>query len=186
MSYSSVEHRKRFAAWCASSAARSSPKCRFKVEQGMRLIEASGLNVIAAGWDQLPFPDDFDKWHSSWRKKLIQKAPRYIGTGEGRNFSHGVAAKMINCYLKPLFITGVFEATSSENEDKRNASPIDRVLLDGLAKSDVGERRKFWQRKRDTGWSTFSSGQYESVIDAVREVTGGALWKIEQYWPGHQ
>lgn len=154
----------------------------------MRLIEASGLNAIAAGWDQLPLPDDFDKWHSNWRKKLIQKAPSYIGTGEGRIFSHGVAAKMINCYLKPLFITGVFETTSSENENKRSSihPPIDRVLLDGLANNNVGEQRKYWQRKRDTGWSTFSSDQYESVIDAVREVTGGTMWKIEQYWPGHQ
>ena len=101
------------------------------------------------------------------------------------------AAKLLNCSLKPLLITGVREALSKDFQNKLNAihPPIDRVLATGLNNSrdaDIlshSEIRKLVLRK---GWSSLESAEYESVITAIAQVARGELWKIENYWQGYQ
>ncbi|AHG47861.1 hypothetical protein RLEG12_14705 [Rhizobium leguminosarum bv. trifolii CB782] len=34
------------------------------------------------------------------------------------------------------------------------------------------------------GWSNFTSEDYESTIQVIRDVTDGELWKIEKHWLG--
>ncbi len=204
--YSHETHRHRFAAWAAARAASSSKSCRFAVQLGVALVEHTSLRALAAGWDQLPEAAAFDGAHRAWRQEIVEAAPGLPGWtrpegAAGRAMTHGVAAKLINVYLKTLFACSV-DADPAGLDALRRAKlaaihpPIDRLLLDALAKKNFEERRRSWRRFRDRGWSAFSSEDYEAVIALIREVTahdneggepgGGGLWKIERYWPGYQ
>lgn len=98
--------------------------------------------------------------------------------------SHGVAAKLINCYLKSRFICGPHFA----NERVQSLHPpIDRTLLKALRKNDVGGRKKEWAAAEKKAWSKYKSEDYEHVIQLMRDALGGQpLWTIEQHWKGHQ
>jgi hypothetical protein len=184
--YDEVIHRHRFAAWCAATAANSSPNCRFRVEQGVRLLEGCGLQKLSEDWVNLPRAEAFDNHHRAWREHLIAMAPKIIRRGERRNFTAGVAAKLINCYLKPLYVTGVFERLPAERRELRDAihPPIDRILLQSLSERNVGSMRREWKRLAKVGWSNFSHDDYQQVVDMVRVVTNGQLWMIEENWGG--
>ena len=92
-----IQHR--FAAWAAATAARVSPKCRFKAGDGVAILEGLGFGPGYGKPDKLPLPSRFDNQHRKWRVKAIKLAKaRRIG------MSHGVAAKLINFYLKSRFI----------------------------------------------------------------------------------
>ncbi|QRM35456.1 hypothetical protein [Microvirga sp. VF16] len=188
--YSFSLHSHRFAAWCAATAASASKKCRFSVLAGVKLIEQSGLSQMAAGWNMLPDPEEFDAYHRGMRERLVALAPFIVGSGPCREFTHGVAAKLINCYLKPLYVVGPSDpqAMPEAQQEKLNAvhPPIDRLLLTSLIAADTGPRRVIWRKAKETGWSTFSSADYEAVIEAVRDFTSGELWKIERHWSGYQ
>jgi hypothetical protein len=186
--YDEAVHRHRFAAWCASTAAKSSPNCRFSVERGVRLIESCGLQELSEAWGNVPTAETFDHRHRIWREHLIAAAPDIIGSGKRRRFTAGVAAKLINCYLKPLYITGVIDDIPQERRSLRDAMhpPIDRILLQTLAAENVGSMRLEWKRFADIGWSNFSHEQYQQVIEMVRAVTKGQLWTIEEHWGGHR
>jgi hypothetical protein len=100
MDYSITEHKHRFAAWAAGSAA-SVIGCRFKVEDGEKIIKESGLMNVAMNIDNLPDPREFDLSHREWRKNAIQ-----IAKTLNLSFTHGVAAKLINIYLKSVYVCG--------------------------------------------------------------------------------
>lgn len=183
-SYDLDEHRRRFAGWAAATAARASPKCRFSREQGLQLLKESGLSKTSPAWEHLPEATDFDVRHQHLRIRLCELAPSILGR-ENSGFGPGVAAKLINVYLKALFLSGASLQTASPAlMGKANAihPPIDRLLLEGLAKNDISARRDFWRQRIRTGWSSFSHEEYEATINEIRHVTGGALWKIERYW----
>jgi hypothetical protein len=99
-------------------------------------------------------------------------------------FTHGVAAKLVNVYVKSRFVCGGHYA------DARVASlhpPIDSVLLSGLAEANVGGHRQEWNQAAKTRWSKFGSDDYEQVIALIRKSLKGApLWKIEEHWRGNQ
>lgn len=111
MDYDINDHRHRFYAWAAATAARQSPKCRFRVKTGVNLIESNlseakenmSLRDIALTPENLPSPDELDDEHEKWRYALCDIAQNKEGLS---NFSHGVAAKLINCYFKGVFICG--------------------------------------------------------------------------------
>lgn len=58
MSYSIKTHRHRFAAWAASRAATVNG-CRFKVFEGQKIIELSGLMEIGENINNLPNPTGY-------------------------------------------------------------------------------------------------------------------------------
>jgi hypothetical protein len=178
MSYTIEDHKHRFAAWAAGSAA-SVIGCRFKVEIGKKMLEAAGLDQLLAGPESLPVPLEFDRSHKDWREKVIAAAQR-----EGITFTHGVAAKLINIYLKAAFVCGGHH----EHERVRSLHPpIDSLLLDELSTRNVGGFKKVWDEARINRWSKFNSNQYEKVIDHIRKsLPNKGLWEIEQYWRGHQ
>ncbi len=91
------EHKHRFAAWAASRAA-STRTARFSVEQGKHILEAIGINPELAHPDQLPSSPEMDTAHRQWRLKAIE-----AGHALGLRFTHGIAAKLINCYFKTRF-----------------------------------------------------------------------------------
>ena len=176
--YTIEEHQHRLAAWAAGRAA-SVKGCRFKVWQAKVILETVDFNASFSSAASLPAPAELDRTHREWRNALIRAAGQ-----EGITATHGVAAKLINCYVKVRLVC----AGCHDNERiKAMHPPIDEVLLKRLAELDVGGFQKQWKSLGAIRWSKFNSKQYEQVIDLVRRVLPDQpLWKIEEHWAGHQ
>jgi len=139
MSYTIEDHKHRLAAWSASRAA-SVFGCRFSVEDGVGILKAAGFNVSFSAPTQLPACKHADSYHREWREKVIAEAEK-----RELCFTHGVAAKLINCYLKVRFVCGGHES------HPRVASlhpPIDKLLLTSLATSTDPDIRQRWKAYR--------------------------------------
>src|SRR4051812_44966887 len=99
--YSINEHKHRLAAWAAATAARASSLCRFNVQKAVEILESAGFDEGFATPEMLPAPGRIDAKHRAWRERVIREArQRKI------KFTHGVAAKLINVYLKVRFVVG--------------------------------------------------------------------------------
>jgi hypothetical protein len=177
-SYEIEEHKHRFAAWAASRAA-SVRGCRFSVEKGKAILEGIGLGPKLADPKDLPPPDQLDAVHRAWRRRAIN-----LGRDYDLVLTHGVAAKLINCYLKSRFICGGYH---QHNRVQILHPPIDEILLKTLAILNVGGHQKEWRRARLARWSKFNSRQYEEVIARIRSSSRSEpLWMIEEHWKGNQ
>lgn len=178
MSYTIDVHKHRFAAWAAGSAA-SVKGCRFPVEKGKALLEAAGFQQLLASPENLPLPHETDIIHRGWRDKIIKAAQKHELT-----FTHGVAVKLINLYLKAGFVCGGYH----NHERVRSLHPpIDSLLLDELSAQNVGGLRRVWKDAIRIRWSKFDSKQYEIVIQNIcAAMPNNALWEVEQYWRGYQ
>ena len=179
MSYSIEEHKHRFASWAAGRAA-SVKGCRFKVGQAKNILESAGLRTISLSVQNLPPRDFFDIEHKKWRTCIIAAANK-----QDLSFTHGIAAKLINIYLKSIFVCG------GAHEDPKIRAihpPIDSLLLDDLYRLNIGNRRKEWNEARKTRWSKLDSDSYECLIKAIKFSVpeGAGLWEIEESWQGHQ
>ncbi len=180
--YTIEEHRHRFACWAASRAASVSSVCRFRVEEGVKILEGCGFkpNTFA-----LPEYDKFDYEHEKWCNKAwnlvnsdevtdTEKKVKVAG-----EFTYGVAAKLINCYLKARFVCG------SNPEDLRVKAihpPIDSLLLKEM-KSKFPDIEGVKDLK--ITWSNFDENDYKKAITVIRKITKDEpLWKIEYYWQG--
>lgn len=184
--YNIEEHRHRFAAWAAGRAAHIRPRKRsatvgsitsFTVKTAKELLEAalceSGLVSLA----DLPLAaKEMDGAHRAWRTKMVHEAK-----GNSISMSHGVAAKLINVYMKARFVS------SSPEEEKRVAilhPPIDSLLLKNLGADNFGGEGAFWKKQV---WSKLDSDAYEAIIEKIRNNLGQQpMWTIERYWVGHQ
>ena len=179
--YDIQQHSHRLAVWAASSAASASPKCRFSVEKGSIILEKSGFNVERfSNTENLPDPKNIDSEHEKWRE-LVRSAAK----NESLEFTHGIAAKLINCYLKVRFVCG------GEHEKPKVMAlhpPIDALLLQGLAERNFGNHARDWRKFYNKRWSKFDSTTYQQIIDLIRNTLPHKepLWKIEEYWKGHQ
>jgi hypothetical protein len=178
MNYSIEDHKHRFAAWAAARAA-AVKGYRFSVLRGNKVIEAVGLPDLLSAPARLPRPSEMSEAHREWRARAIASA-RSLNL----DFSHGVAAKLINVYLKSGF------TCAGLHQDERVRSlhpPIDRLLLAELKKANVGGFRAEWGSALAVGWSNFDSIQYEKVIDCVKKSTfPDGMWTVEAYWRGYQ
>jgi hypothetical protein len=176
MTYDFLEHKHRFAAWCAATASSASPKCRFTVKRGFELLNHIQMDQKVQEQEWKKFRS-FDEWHVKCCTELGARADS-IGIN---GFSYGVAAKMINCYIKAFYI-GNQEVLSVAHP------PIDRLLLSGLAERKSVKMQKIWRDYRNKGWSTFNKEDYLAVIDNLKSIEGSQsnMWKVESYWPGYR
>lgn len=177
--YTIEEHKHRFAAWAASRAASTSINCRFPVSKGKELLEHINLQSLLCDPDKLPSPKEFDLRHREWRHVLVERAIK----ADLARFTHGIAAKLINIYLKATFICVYDQGLPII---KAIHPPIDRLLLNELSKKNIGNFGKQWAYFRNIGWSNFTSDDYEEVIHYIKQVTNDGLWTIEKYWSGNQ
>lgn len=174
------EHKHRFSAWAAGRAA-SVIGCRFSVKTAEAILTDANLKQLLVGPDQLPDPLQIDDTHREWRNAVISEAMK-----QGLEFSHSIAAKLINIYLKAGFVCGGYD---SDPRVQALHPPIDSLLLDELCRQKVGGERLCteWSKARATRWSNLDSDQYENVISSIRASLGGRpLWEVEQYWRGFQ
>ena len=178
MPYTIEEHKHRFAAWAAGRGA-SVKSCRFKVHQAKEILEACGFDKDFNKPYKLPKPGDLDKKHRAWRKAVIRVASK-----KGLRFSAGIAAKLINSYLKERFVCAGFH---TDPRVRALHPPIDAVLLDTLAVNNVEGYKKEWRKYHNLRWSNFTDEMYQGVIDLVRKSLpkGSPLWMIEEHWKGH-
>lgn len=178
--YTINQHVHRIAAWAAATAASSAKGKRFEVKQGVAILEAVGLQRLVGSPDNLPAPADVDTEHCKWRQAAIDEARRQ----QLKFFTHGLAAKLINVYLKVVFVNTAY---AQHPHVAALHPPIDRELLKGLIASGLGQPRT-WRRLRDAAWSAYDSDTYQSAIDEIRKAlpSGQALWIIEEHWQGHQ
>lgn len=179
MPYSIEEHKHRFAAWAAGRAA-NVIGCRFRVQQAKSILESVGLRTVSLSVQNLPSPGLFDIEHRKWRVGVIAAAQGYK-----LSFTHGVAAKLINVYLKSIFVCG------NSHEDQRVKAihpPIDSLLLDDLYRLNIGNNKSEWSKARKKRWSKLDSDSYENLINAIKSSVpeGAGLWEIEESWVGHQ
>ena len=99
--------------------------------------------------------------------------------------THGIAARLLNIYLKAAFVCG------GEHDHPRVRAvhpPIDRILLDGLASSSEVKSRGDWKWRSFHPWTELTSERYEELIDCIRAALprDEPLWRIEEYWRGYQ
>jgi hypothetical protein len=178
LTYTIHQHSHNFSAWAASRAA-SVIGSRFTVEQGKGLLESIGFGPSLDSPVKIPEPEKLDRIHRKWRHGIVS-----LGTELELVITHGVAAKLINVYLKSRFVCGGF---ADSPKVQALHPPIDRVLLEELARKDFGGKRKFWAQANKCGWSQFDSATYEELIKEICEALNGRpLWEIEQFWKGHQ
>ena len=199
--YNQVEHIFRFAAWSASTAASSSPLCRFKVEIGAKILKISDCKNLCKGIDMLP-DENFDYWHKNKcleiKKNAISLFKEHKQSEKVKNFSDGIAAKLINCFLKTVFIIQFEDNLSSINKKKIGVihPPIDRILLKGIIdnleilydENQILEKKNFW-KKLSLSWSTYSYDEYDKVIQEIKIIQNRRdkpLWDIEWCWKGFQ
>ncbi len=171
--YDIANHSHRFAAWAAATGASASPKCRFTVAQGKAILEEAGFTASLRKPSQLPSPARMDDAHKKWRERVIIAARR-----RKLRFSHGVAAKLINIYLKSRFTLGGHE---KHPNGAALHPPIDSLLLKAVKRNNV------CSAKLRTNWSTFDSETYQQIIERLRGMQAGLpFWTIEADWAGHQ
>lgn len=190
--YHPAEHRFRFASICAAMAARSNRSgYTISVEHAVDLLRASQLRFCALGPHWLPFKEKFDQNHSEWCADIVKQArQRYP------NFSYGIAAKLVNCFLKAIFIgqfgNGFFDPYGDRKShgpyDSRIDAlhpPVDSPLLQALADSNAGGFQSDWRLLLAKGWSKFEEGDYESAISLIHKITDNCPWSIEFYCAKH-
>jgi len=176
--YGIERHCHLLAAWAASRAA-SVKGCRFSVEQGRAILESAGFDDSYSTPEMLPAPTEMDEKHWAWRAALIDAAEV-----EGVKFTNGVAAKLVNVYLKIRFVCGGHHAHERVHQLH---PPIDAVLLKKLGAFNIGGHAKAWRKAELTRWSKFNSNEYEAVIGLIRDaLQGEPLWMIEEHWQGNQ
>ena len=172
-SYNIHEHTHRFAAWAAATGASASPRCRFTVEAGKAILERAGFDARLRHPKQLPSPTRMNVVHLAWRKAVIKEARKV-----GLNFTHGIAAKLINLYLKAKFTCGGY---ASHPHVAALHPPIDSLLLKTF------NRTLKPQDRLPVHWSTFDSQTYQQAIGALRFGRKGLpLWTAESLWQGHR
>lgn len=177
-SYNIQEHKHRFASWAACRAASTSSLCRFRVRDGVSWLELSGLDAEFQIND-LPEPEVFNDWHKEHRDYIVDVAKKTYP-----QFTHGIAAKLINIYMKSRFLC---EGYVDDPRIKAFHPPIDSVLLMSLSDENVGGYRRQWKDFNNLRWSKFDSDTYEAVIKHItKTLKGKPLWMIESYWQGYQ
>lgn len=178
MIYSIHEHAHRFAVWTAGTAARTKGN-RFKVKQAKVILEGAGFDAVFLT-KNLPKASIIDREHDRWRDAVIVAASQC-----GFKITHGIAAKLINVYLKTVFVT--VKGAGEESVDGLHP-PFDSLLLKGLKKADSDtKRKKEWARLAKLGWSKWNADDYRRAVELGRqERANRPFWTIEEHWRGYQ
>jgi hypothetical protein len=143
------------------------------VVAGKKILEMAGFDARLQHPQQLPSPTELDSADLNWRWKVIREAKK-----QGLEFTHGIAAKLINLYLMARF-------TNGGHADHPNVEalhpPIDSLLFNAF------HRSRSTKDRLTVHWSTFDSRSYQRTISTLRRARKHApLWTAESLWQGHR
>jgi hypothetical protein len=146
----------------------------------VEILRESGFDAEFASPDQLPLPAEVDKTHAGWRLKVIETAAL-----KSLHLTRGVAAKLLNTYMKCRFVCAGFH---KHERVQGLHPPIDRLLLNELARSNFGGFAREWRTFNKRGWMAFESESYQrTIVDLIRQaLQGQPMWMVEQHWRGFQ
>ena len=133
----------------------------------------------------------------------LKKKAKYIlkeasAQKEEKNFTYGIAAKLLNCYLKTIFVIQFTGSLSTAERKKIGAihPPIDRwclIVYEQLEcpydESQIATKRKFWKGEDIQSWSLYEAENYKKVISEIKQIQKyrkQPLWNIEALWRGYQ
>ena len=179
MTYTVEQHVHVFSAWAASRAA-AVKGARFQVLEGRRWIEEADLYDACRHWRDIPRqPTDFDQWHKEKRQHIIN-------VSDLPERSDGLAAKLINVYMKSCFFSvGIAEEPLVDLRRVMHP-PIDRLLLSALGDKKRPEMlRQPWVKRRGMAWSQLSCAAYQEIINDLRQEFD-PIWMCEALWAGGQ
>ena len=116
---------------------------------------------------------------------MVNRSTSHLGfSNHDERESSGVAAKLINIYLKSRFVCAGY---SSHERVAALHPPIDKLLLEELAHKNLERHARVWRKASRDGWSKMNSDEYERLISLIRDcLHGQPLWMIEEYWRGNQ
>lgn len=175
-------HRHNFARWAAARAYTRGLKGGGN-QLAFDLIDACGLQSVTTP-DQIG--PDVDEWLLSLMRKIVKNA-------EARgvsNFSFGHAQKIVNIYLKSVFVCG--EHYRHPMVVKLHP-PLDYQLFNGL-KAHLREEKESLQiaatafakaQKANSKWTKFTEADYVAHVAAIQlmmNAEGRPLYEAEEYW----
>ena len=156
------------------------------------MLKATGFcALVKEGVDWLPDPKDFDAEHRKWCETICEEAK---SCGVQKEMSHGIAAKLINVFIKTLMPPDL-ETLPAGIKAKWYAvhPPVDRKVLQNM-KTKVGDP-KFWSSlpgRQGPSWREFNAENYQGVIDLIRKDlckrlklhpdAPVPLWMNERFW----
>ncbi len=173
MDYEPFDHRHRFAVWAAARAA----------QRGFAPVEV--LRAALEATDIVHFVRDpasvqvderaFEAHHRRWCTAIVE----FLAEKGIANVTYGRAAKLVAVYLKSMIVLGPDGPSSLASIAH---PPIDRILLQNLASSDVASPHK--SEWRATTWTTLDEQSYYALISQLRGVLAKSepFWKLEKYW----
>ena len=205
-SYNLDLHKHTLSKWAASRAASQSKGFKFSVELGSKLLlfGKKGSQVIDEEFidyikqiENFNSQDDYDSWHhqtilnmTSYTDELKQLLDKH--NKSFNNYTYGIAAKILNCYLKVFFL----ESFGNQKFADFIHPPVDAILLKALKKED----KKLFNFKNSVftnigvlkipTWTRINENEYKEIIKLMKEFLSikgqNGLWKIESFWIGHQ
>ena len=173
VNYKTFDHRHRFAVWAAARAAQRG----FATVEALRgALEATDIVEFVRDPTSLGVDDTaFETHHRRWCKAIVN----FLEEKGLPNVSYGRAAKLVAVYLKSMIVLG------PDGESSLGSAahpPIDRILLQNLASSDITSPHKAgW---RTTTWTTLDEQSYYALVSELRSVLAEnePFWKLEKYW----
>ena len=205
-SYNLDFHKHILSKWAASRAASQSKGFKFSVELGSKLLLFGKKRSQASDQEFIDYikqienfnsQDDYDSWHhqtivnmTSYTDELKQLLDKH--NKSFNNYTYGIAAKILNCYLKVFFL----ESFGNQKFADFIHPPVDAILLKALRKED----KKLFNFKNSVftnigvlkipTWTRINENEYKMIIKLMKEFVSSknqkGLWKIESFWIGHQ
>ena len=109
-----------------------------------------------------------------------------------KHYSYGIAAKILNCYLKVFFL----EFFGNQEFADFIHPPVDALLLEALKKEDnelFTFKSKIFKNisaQKIPKWTEINENEYKGIVNLMKKFISSrnqnGLWKIESFWVGHQ
>ena len=225
--YTLALHKHRLSAWAAATAANNSTACRFDVLLGKRMLEAAAHKMAGEKAKKMPeevlflgekpevfhfkSQEEFNQWHekacsalldNQWLDGLLKDASerkkKDAKTLTRSSFTYGIAAKLINVYLK-VYATPVCSKDAHPGF-RFIHPPLDALLFQSLRK--LKDRNLDFSPEKVNGlpmrssypripnWTQLEKKHYEEIIATITKFCQqegmDGLWEIEKYWRGYQ
>ncbi len=205
-SYNLDLHKHILARWAASRAASQSKNFKFKVKLGAELLllgekgSATNDENFTEYIKQIKHfntQDDFDSWHHQTIKNMRSDSNKLRELLDEHNklqkhYSYGIAAKILNCYLKVFFL----EFFGKQEFADFIHPPVDALLLEALKKEDnelFTFNSKIFKNigaQKIPKWTVINEYEYKGIVNLMKKFISSrnqnGLWKIESFWVGHQ